>query len=48
MDIIYILLPASLILACVGLFGFIWACRKGQFENTKDLDKKILFDEEEK
>ena len=47
MDIIYLLLPASLILALCGLWAFIWASRNGQFEDLDTPPYRILFDDPE-
>lgn len=45
MSIIYLLLPASLILALLGLAAFIWASRSGQFDDLDTPAKRILFDD---
>lgn len=34
MNIVFVLLPLSLLLAVVGLIGFLWANRNGQFDDT--------------
>lgn len=47
MGIIYVLLPASILLGLIGLLGFIWAVRKGQYEDLDTPDKKILFDDDD-
>lgn len=45
MGIIYILIPASILLGLVGLIGFIWAVKSDQYEDLDSPDKKILFEE---
>ncbi|RMG39325.1 MAG: cbb3-type cytochrome oxidase assembly protein CcoS [Candidatus Dadabacteria bacterium] len=47
MDIIYLLLPLSLLLALVGLAAFIWATRSGQFDDLDTPQIRMLFDDEE-
>jgi cbb3-type cytochrome oxidase maturation protein len=42
MDIIYYLIPLSLILGFLGLLAFIWAIKHGQFEDTETPAHKIL------
>lgn len=39
MSIIYLLLPASLILASIAVLGYMWATKSGQFD---DLDTPAL------
>ena len=39
MEIIYILIPLSLVLLAVALWGFFWAVKSGQFD---DLDSPAL------
>ena len=48
MGIIYILLPASIFLAFLGLIAFIWSVKKGQFDDLDTPDKRILFDDNDK
>lgn len=45
MEIIYLLLPLSLILAILGLFAFIWSVKSEQYEDLDTPDKKILFED---
>lgn len=47
MDIIFILLPLALLLACAGGLAFIWAVRHGQFDDLETPALKVLFDEDE-
>lgn len=46
MGIIYILLPASILLALIGLIAFLWSVRNDQFEDLDTPSKRILFDDE--
>jgi cbb3-type cytochrome oxidase maturation protein len=46
MEIIYILLPASIILALVGLAAFIWSVRNNQFEDLQTPAKRMLLEED--
>lgn len=47
MSVIYIVLPIALLLAAVGLAAFIWAVRKGQFDDLDTPAVRMLFDDEE-
>jgi cbb3-type cytochrome oxidase maturation protein len=47
MDLVFFLLPLSLILACVGVWAFIWATRSGQFDDLETPAQRVLFDDEE-
>lgn len=42
MDILTWLIPASLILAAIGLVGFFWALRSRQFEDPQGDASRIL------
>lgn len=46
MEIIYLLLPASLFLALIGLGAFIWASWSGQFDDLDTPARRMLFDDE--
>lgn len=46
MEIVFILIPVSLVIVIVALWAFVWAVRNDQFE---DLDKeafRVLFDKD--
>ncbi len=46
MEILFVLIPISLVLVLVALWAFVWSVRNDQFE---DLDReawRILFDDE--
>lgn len=45
MDVVYVLLPLSLLLAGVGVAAFVWAVRRGQFDDLKTPAMRILFDD---
>jgi len=47
MSVIYIVLPIALLLAVLGLTAFIWAVRKGQFDDLDSPSIRMLFDDEE-
>ncbi len=42
MEIIFYLIPLSLFLGLLGLGAFLWALKKGQFEDTETPAHKIL------
>ncbi|MBM7068775.1 cbb3-type cytochrome oxidase assembly protein CcoS [Actibacterium sp. 188UL27-1] len=42
MNILVILIPASLILGALGLIAFCWALRKGQFQDPDGNAARIL------
>lgn len=45
MTIIYILIPVSLVLLGVALWGFFWAVRSGQFDDLDSPAYRILMEE---
>jgi cbb3-type cytochrome oxidase maturation protein len=47
MAIIYILLPAALVLAIAAVIGFIWAVRSGQMDDLDTPATRILHDDDE-
>jgi cbb3-type cytochrome oxidase maturation protein len=47
MNIVFVLIPLSLLLAIAGFLAFRWAVRNGQFEDTKTPAMRALFDEPE-
>lgn len=47
MNILYLLIGASLLAALVFLALFIWSVRTGQFEDTYTPSVRILFDDDE-
>ncbi|MBF0276582.1 MAG: cbb3-type cytochrome oxidase assembly protein CcoS [SAR324 cluster bacterium] len=47
MSIVYVLLPASLLLGGGALGLFIWALKTGQFDDLQTPAYRILFEEDE-
>jgi cbb3-type cytochrome oxidase maturation protein len=47
MSVIYILLPAAALLAVAAVAGFIWAVRRGQFDDLDTPSVRILHDDED-
>lgn len=45
MDILYLLIPVSVLLALLVLLVFAWALRSGQFEKIEAEGERILIDE---
>lgn len=47
MDILYLLIPVSVLLALAVLLVFAWALKAGQFEKIDREGERILFDEDQ-
>lgn len=47
MDILLWLIPLALALGALGLAGFLWALRAGQFEDLDGAAARILFDDDD-
>lgn len=47
MEIIVVLLPASVLLAAIALGAYVWATRSGQFDDLDTPPQRVLFDDEE-
>lgn len=45
MDSLIILVPVALVLGLLGLGGFLWALRSGQYEDLDGAASRILFDD---
>ena len=45
MNIVFVLVPVSLILVGIGIWGFFWAVRSGQFDELDAASWEILVDE---
>ena len=45
MSIIYVLIPIAMLFTLIAIGLFIWATRKGQFEDLERHGRSILFDE---
>ncbi len=46
MNIFYLLIGVSLLVALIFLGAFIWAVRNGQFDDNETPSMRILFDDE--
>lgn len=46
MSSLLLLIPAALVLGLLGLVGFMWALRSGQYDDLEGAANRILFDEE--
>ncbi|WP_374650894.1 cbb3-type cytochrome oxidase assembly protein CcoS [Dongia sp.] len=46
MTILLFLIPVALFLGGLGLAGFLWAMRSGQFDDLDGAAQRILFDDE--
>lgn len=47
MDGLLYLIPIALLLGLLGLAGFLWAMRSGQFDDLDGAAERILFDDED-
>ncbi|MCB0345204.1 MAG: cbb3-type cytochrome oxidase assembly protein CcoS [Bdellovibrionales bacterium] len=47
MDIVFVLLPFALLFAGVGAGAYIWAVKRGQFDDLETPPLRILSDDEE-
>ncbi len=47
MGILVYLIPIALGLGLVGLIGFLWALKSGQFEDLDGAAERILYDDDE-
>lgn len=45
LDVLYLLIPASVLLALVALALFVWAIHSGQFDDLETPAIRILFDD---
>ena len=46
MDILIWMIPLALFLGGLGLWGFIWSLRSGQYEDLEGAASRILFDDD--
>lgn len=46
MIVLYVLIPLALLLAGLAIYGFTWAVRSGQYEDTKTPAYRLLWDDE--
>jgi len=47
MNILYLLVPVTLILAAAAVAAFVWAVRHGQFDDVHSPAVRMLLDDEE-
>ena len=47
MSVLYLVIPIALVLAGTGLGAFLWAVRKGQFDDLDTPAVRMLFDDDE-
>jgi len=47
MEIVYFLVPASILLALIFFGGYVWAVRSGQFDDLDTPAHRILGDDEQ-
>jgi cbb3-type cytochrome oxidase maturation protein len=47
MDILYLLIPISLIIVAIAVWVFMWAIRSGQYEDLEGPAHRILMDDDE-
>jgi len=46
-NVLLLLIPAALVLGGLGLAGFIWALKSGQFDDPDGAAARILLDDED-
>lgn len=46
MEIVYVLLPLSLLLALLGLGAYLWSVKSGQYDDLDGDRLRVLLDEE--
>ena len=46
MDVLVWLVPLALLMGFLGLLGFLWALRSGQYEDLDGAAARILFDDQ--
>jgi cbb3-type cytochrome oxidase maturation protein len=47
MSVLVYLIPIALALGALGLVGFLWALRSGQFDDLDGAAERILFDDDD-
>lgn len=47
MSVLVYLIPIALFLGGLGLVGFLWASRSGQFDDPEGAAERILFDDDD-
>ena len=48
MDVLIYLIPLAVGLGLLGLLGFLWCLRSGQFDDLDGAANRILFDDDER
>jgi len=46
MDILYLLIPLSMVLLCIIVSALVWAINSGQFDDLDRMGYQILFEED--
>lgn len=46
MSVVYVMLPVALLMAGAALAAFVWAARRGQFDDVDTPQHRMLFDDE--
>lgn len=47
MDILYLLIPVSLVFLALAITGLIWSIKRGQYDDLDSPAHKILFEDDE-
>ena len=47
MSVIYIVIPLALVLAAAGVGAFLWAVKKGQYDDLDTPPYRAMFDDED-
>jgi cbb3-type cytochrome oxidase maturation protein len=47
LPILFVLVPVALLLAGLGVYGFLWAVRSGQYEDVDTPALRLLLEDEE-
>ncbi len=46
MEIVFVLVPVSLVIVAGALYAFVWSVRNNQYEDLEKEGQRILFDED--
>jgi len=46
-SVVYLILPLALVVAAVAVGAFVWAVRRGQFDDMQTPAVRVLFDDDE-
>ena len=47
MEILYLLIPVSILFLIIGIWAFIWATRSGQFDDLEGPAYRIIMDDDD-